>query len=56
MVDLKVFIFTRYVFIHYVCTLHIDILGNKIDLELPSGLAWHKYIKSHHVTKLALDL
>ena len=55
----KVFIFTRYVFIHFVCTFCIYILGNKIDLELPSGLAWRKFVKSHHTTfdtKLALDL
>jgi len=55
----KVFIFTRYVFIHFVCTFYIEILGNKIDLELPSGLAWRKFVKSHLAdfdTELALDL
>ena len=55
----KVFIFPRYVFIHFVCTFNIDILGNKADLELYTGLAWQKFIKLHHATfvdKLALYL
>ena len=29
--QIKVFIFTRYVFIHVVCTFHVNILGNKSD-------------------------
>ena len=55
----KDFIFTSYVFIYFVCTFYINILGNKIDLELPSGLVWHKFVKSHHatlVTGFAFDL
>ena len=35
----KVYIFTRFVFIHFVCTFYINILGNKIDLEIPRGIA-----------------
>ena len=49
---LKVFILTRFVFIHFVCTFYIDILGNKIDLEIPSGLAWCNFVKYYHATLL----
>ena len=38
-ITIKVFIFTRYVLIPFVCTFHINILDNKIDLEFSSGLA-----------------
>ena len=33
--NIKVFIFTRYVFIHFVCTFYIDILGNKLIYNFP---------------------
>ena len=46
----KVYIFTRFVFIHFVYTFYINILGNKIDLEIPSGIAQGKFVKSYHAT------
>ena len=52
--------YTYYVCFYPLCiTFHINILGSKIDLEPPSGLAWQKFVKSHHATfdtELALDL
>ena len=35
----KIFIFTRFVFIHFLCNIYIDILENTINLELPNDLA-----------------
>ena len=52
----RVYIFTRFVFIHFVCTFYIDILGKKIDLEIPSGLAWCNFVKSNHATLLPSQL
>ena len=59
MVPDKVFIFTRFVFIHFVCTFYINILGKKIDLEIPSGLAQGEIceiLSLNLVAKLAFDL
>ena len=55
----KVFISTRYVFIHFVSTFYVNILGNKIDLELSSVIARPKFVKLHlgtFVSMLAIDL
>jgi len=43
----KIVTFTRFVFIHFVCTFYTDILDNKIDLELSSGVAWLNILKLH---------
>ena len=56
---IKVYLFTRFVFIHFVCTFYTNILGKKIDLEIPSGLAQGeicKILSRNLVAKLALDL
>ena len=47
----KVFIFNRFYLIHVACTFYIDILDNKIDLELPIGIAWLNFVKLHHITR-----
>ena len=57
--NFKVYMFTRFVFIHFVCTFCINILGKKIDLEIPSGLAQGEIceiLSRNLVAKLALDL
>ena len=45
--ETKVFIFTRFFLIHFVCTFYIYILNNKIDLELSGWLAWLYCITKH---------
>ena len=36
----KVFILTRFVFIHFVSIFYIDILDNKTDVDLSAALSW----------------
>jgi len=50
LINTRVFILTRYVFMLFVYTFYNNILGNKIDLELPSGLAWWKFMNLYHAT------
>ena len=44
----KVFISTRYVFIQFVCTFYTDILIDKVDPEILSGLVSLNYVNLHN--------